>query len=524
MRVTCPKCQLKGLVDTGPLMLQTRVLCVRCATSYEAVPVGGLVETLLPSSNGHAHAGQGVDWNLLETGPMPDEPLELPGPVSMEEPLMQTEYVLEDLLAVSTLNRDVSLPLTNFAPAHAESTEEESTEEEILSLQEDESFSTAGTAQEETAWPDEETALPSQEALPAWPSEEDEAWPTEEHEALSSEETVSPSGVEVSSETEVSSESEAEVSSLYLVAPSIATSSLVSSSSFEAEVLPASETEQHDSLLDVSQAPDGVVVMDEQPVGFVHTAKDVLPYADKNSLGVRLMRVSPVWLLGSGLLFISLIFAFNWATKPNAQANNLTFDNSLTQSAARTATQQPASNAPAQAAEQTNVGASQNPQTNTNAASPVNAASSINDAPLANAAPAASPAQVVNNAPAANPATATNPAPATNAAASAVNTSHAVETKTEPIAKPSQVDSGSGNFTVQVGSYSDSAQADERAASLRSAGFDARIVPVQLPKRGTWYRVQAGRFGTREEATRYGQQLRTQKLAAETIITETQNQ
>jgi cell division protein FtsN len=460
MRVTCPKCQLKGLVDTGPLMLQARVLCVRCATSYEAVLVGGAVENFLPSSNGYAQAGQGVGWHLLGTGPIPDEPLELPGPVSLKEPLVQAEYVLEDLLAASPFKQDVSLPLTDFAPAQEEPTEEESTEEVALSPEEESSsFSTEGIALEGIAWPYEETVPPSEVKISA------------------------------PSETEVSSESEAEVSSL----------SLVASSSFEAEVLPASETEseQHDALLDESQAPDSVVVMEEQPVGFVHTAKDVLPYADKYSLGVRLMRVSPVWLVGSGLLFISFIFAFNWATKPNAQANNLTFDHSLTDNAARTATRQNPSTAPAQAAEQTNVGADQHPSMDAKAASPVNAA------------PSASPTHVVNNAPASDPATAANPAPATKAA---------------PEVKPSQMENARGNFTVQVGSYSDSSQAEERAAALRSAGFDARIVPVQLPRRGTWYRVQAGRFGTREEAASYGQRLRTQKLAAETIVTETQNQ
>jgi DedD protein len=219
------------------------------------------------------------------------------------------------------------------------------------------------------------------------------------------------------------------------------------------------------------------------------------------------MRVSPVWLVGSGLLFISLIFAFNWATKPNAQANNLTFEPSLTDRSANAETQQSAAPAPVRTVEQTNVGANRNPSTD------------------ANPAPSVSPAQVVNNAPAANPAPTVSPSQATNDVASSVNTSQAVEPKAAPEVHPSQIDNqGSGNFTVQVGSYSDRAQALERANSLRSAGFDARLAEVQLPKRGTWYRVHAGRFGTRDEATRYGQQLRAQKVAAETIITEIQDQ
>jgi cell division septation protein DedD len=505
MRVTCPKCHLKGLVDTGPLMLQTRVLCVRCATSYEAALADGMGTAFLPSSNDHSQAGQDVDWHLLGSEPMPDEPLELPGPVSLEEPFAQTERVLEDLPAASPFKQDVSLPLVNFAPAQAESTAVEPTATESTAAQtlspeeseEESSFALEETVwpYEETALPDEENALPAQEALSARPSAEDEAWPTEEHASWPSAETVPPAGVEVSSlsETEVSHQSEAEVSSLSLVSAS----SLASS--FEAEVLPASETEteRDGSSPDASPAPDSPVVMDEQPVGFVHTSKDVLPYPDRHSLGVRLMRVSPVWLVASGLLFISLIFAFNWATKPNAQANNLTFNHSLTDSAANTAPRQTAQPAPAQTAEQTNVGADRHPSMEANAASTVNAAHTVNDAPLTNAAPSNSPAQVVNSAPAANPA---------------------------PEVHPAQTDNkGSGNFTVQVGSYNDSAQASERAAGLRFAGFDARIEEVQLPGRGTWYRVQVGSFGTREEATRYGQQLRAQRVAAETIITETRN-
>jgi cell division septation protein DedD len=457
---------LKGLVDTGPLMLQTRVLCVRCATSYEAaLALDGTMETFLPSSNGHSQVGGDVDWHLLETESLMDEPLEFPSPVRLPGPAAHTEYVLEELRLTSPFMQDAGLPEMSLAPAQAESTEEE-----ILSPAEDEE--SLSVLPEETLWPYEERALPY----------EVEASTLSETEVSERVET------DIASESGVESESEPEVSTLSLVSPSVSSSSLFSSSSFEAEVLPASETEseRHDS----AQAAGSAVVTEEQPVGFVHTAKDALPDADKYSLGVRLMRVSPVWLVCSGLLFISLIFAFNWATKPNAQANNLTSDHSLTESAANTGTQQTASNAPAQAAEQAKVETDRNHSMDANAASTVNVASSMNAAPSITSAE-------VNDSPAAN---------------------SALEVKT------SQLERGSGNFTVQVGSYSDGAQAQERAVGLKSAGFDARVLSIQLPRRGTWYRVQAGRFGTREEAARYALQLREKKLAAESIITEIQDQ
>jgi cell division protein FtsN len=455
-------------------MLQKRILCVRCATSFEAAPVDSEALAFLPSSNGHSWAGAVIDRNsgasLIETEPRWDEPLELPDPVLMEEHLMQPEDVLEALLAKSPFRQCLSLNEADCASAQAETAEEE----QAASLEE------LASEPEETAW----SLVEAAEAATAWPHEEDKA--------LASEEAVAPS--EVSSSTLVPSSS-------FVSSPT-----LVTSSSFEAEVLHASEPEadQHDSPPELSCEPESLVVMDEQPVGFVHTAKDVLPYPDKYSLGVRLMRVSPVWLLGSGLLFISLIYVFNWATKPNAQANNLALNHSLAHNAVNQTIHQTASQAPAQMADKTEGAAERSPAMDVRVASSVNDASLTNDVPLANDAPSRNPAQVLNSEPAANPAAIVNP-------------------DTE-LSQPQADHQGSGNFTVQVGSYSDSAQAEERAASLRAAGLDARVVEVELPRRGNWYRVQTGRFLTREEATRYGLRLRTQKIAAETIIAEIQNQ
>ena len=79
---------------------------------------------------------------------------------------------------------------------------------------------------------------------------------------------------------------------------------------------------------------------------------------------------------------------------------------------------------------------------------------------------------------------------------------------------------GAGNFTVQVGSYPDASQANERVSSLRASGFEARAAAVEIPKRGTWYRVQAGRFQTREEAARFGAQLRAKGAADNALVTE----
>ncbi len=76
-----------------------------------------------------------------------------------------------------------------------------------------------------------------------------------------------------------------------------------------------------------------------------------------------------------------------------------------------------------------------------------------------------------------------------------------------------------GNLTVQVGSFNDQAQADERAASLKSKGVDARVVRADIAGKGTWYRVQVGGFASREEAMSYGSQIKSKGLAQDFIVT-----
>jgi cell division septation protein DedD len=82
---------------------------------------------------------------------------------------------------------------------------------------------------------------------------------------------------------------------------------------------------------------------------------------------------------------------------------------------------------------------------------------------------------------------------------------------------------GVGNYTVQVGSYNNAAQAEERVGQLSSNGVEARVVRAEIPRRGTWYRVQAGRFASHEEAARFGAQLKGKGATDNFIITEVQS-
>jgi cell division septation protein DedD len=100
----------------------------------------------------------------------------------------------------------------------------------------------------------------------------------------------------------------------------------------------------------------------------------------------------------------------------------------------------------------------------------------------------------------------------------------AVEEKASPTASTSKQsgEAQGGKVTIQIGSYNEVAQAEERVATLKSAGYEARSVAVEIPKRGTWYRVQSGRFVSRDEAERYGKQLREKGVVSNFITTDVQ--
>lgn len=209
--------------------------------------------------------------------------------------------------------------------------------------------------------------------------------------------------------------------------------------------------------------------------------------APKRSFALKehplVMSVSQLWLLVSGLLFISFIVLISWSTRPNAQANNLTLKHASTNSAINMTAQLTASPAPDEAVEMTSESSYQN-----------------------SARAAVAPTPVINTEP-------------------NMKLRPVVEAKAARGLSLSQPDvPQDGSFTVQVGSYNQLTQADERVARLKAAGLDARVAQVEIPKRGTWYRVQTGRFFTRDEATRYITQLRSKGLAQDGFITEAQNE
>jgi cell division protein FtsN len=226
----------------------------------------------------------------------------------------------------------------------------------------------------------------------------------------------------------------------------------------------------------------------EPPLKAVEASKVSQP-SDAYGLGVHLMRVSPMWLLLAGLSFISFIVLCNWLLKPNDGSSDaprtlVVADNHATnQSPARVV------------------------MSDSKAQSPVNSQAAQ---PSTQSAASFIPAEAKEaTAAKATPNAATIEKPAVEEKAPASNSHEVSEAK-------------AGKVTVQLGSYNEAAQAEERVASLKSAGYEARSVTVEIPKRGTWYRVQSGRFVNRDEAERYGKQLRDKGVVTNYITTDVQ--
>jgi cell division septation protein DedD len=219
--------------------------------------------------------------------------------------------------------------------------------------------------------------------------------------------------------------------------------------------------------------------------------KAVRKTSDAYGMGVRLMRVSPIWLLLTGLTFISFIVFCNWLIKPAEQSAD----------AAGT------------------IAAANNHATNQSASrvvAPVSTAQSPADRQVDSASSEPAVEYIATEAREATPPAAPK--------VEAVEAMPVVEEKSvNPAVSTNRPEEAKeGKVTIQIGSYNAAAEADERVANLKSAGLEARSVKVEIPRRGTWYRVQSGRFVSRDEAERYGRQLRDKGVVSSFITTDVQ--
>jgi cell division protein FtsN len=204
------------------------------------------------------------------------------------------------------------------------------------------------------------------------------------------------------------------------------------------------------------------------------------------------MRVSPLWLLVSGLSFISFVVLCNWFFVP---ANLAQADPAVTAARGNAATNRSSADAAAPRPD------SRNSRTASSAGV------EVADASLKTEQPQPAPA---------TPAPTAAPAPPAPTPEQKVEQPKAAEDSAQ------QQPAAAGRFTVQVGSYSTPGEAEARAANLKSAGQPVRVAEVDIPKRGKWYRVYVGGFASRAEAETHGKSLRGRGLAESYIATEAQ--
>jgi len=379
MRITCPKCQCKGLLDTARLLGKARVTCVRCGTAFDALMIDGVIETTLVPEIADA-------------------------PVLCLETLPESEVLSDEVL---------SLPQAAVEHAH------QSSEPIILDF--------AGSVQTE------DEAQPAQTAVSV-------------HNGSSQ-----ASGLEVEHDDPLADSGEFEMPEEYV--PQLSREAL----------------ERHGE-------------------------------ADKYSMGVRLMRVSPLWLVVCCFAFIALVIALNNMTGVAVQVNNASAHNVGPSVRGNQATNQSASGQRVSAPNDLAGRAER-----TERAQP-------DVQPTAVAAPSHDVAQATT-------AVSMQPAPPTPTDRQPVKLASSKPALESQAQLPQQSETA-GRFTLQVGSYNNPVEANEHAARLQRTGFAAQVVAVDLPKRGIWYRVQTGRFDDRADAARYGAQLRAKGAAENFIISE----
>jgi cell division septation protein DedD len=153
----------------------------------------------------------------------------------------------------------------------------------------------------------------------------------------------------------------------------------------------------------------------------------------------------------------------------------------------------------------------------------VNPATAPNTAPAQEKTPGSAEPKGASSAPATSTAKVTPPEAGQEQKGAVKPPAPAPPRETKPAAEVPlsghSVKPGEGSLTIQVGSYNNLAEANARVAQLRLAGVEARVVKAEIPGRGTWYRLHAGRFTSRQEATRYATQLKAKGAVKDFLVT-----
>ena len=73
------------------------------------------------------------------------------------------------------------------------------------------------------------------------------------------------------------------------------------------------------------------------------------------------------------------------------------------------------------------------------------------------------------------------------------------------------------NYLLQVGAFQNPADADNLKARLALIGVEAGVEPIDLPEKGTWYRVRIGQYNKVEEINRLRQILAQNGIEASLV-------
>ncbi len=82
----------------------------------------------------------------------------------------------------------------------------------------------------------------------------------------------------------------------------------------------------------------------------------------------------------------------------------------------------------------------------------------------------------------------------------------------------SAVSASEGKYTVQVASFPDRASAEDMEREFKSKRYPAYTEEVEIPGKGTWYRVKIGKFTTESEANRYGNDMKSAEPGVRSIL------
>lgn len=91
-----------------------------------------------------------------------------------------------------------------------------------------------------------------------------------------------------------------------------------------------------------------------------------------------------------------------------------------------------------------------------------------------------------------------------------------------PAGEESKVNPKPTKYALQMGSYQSKAKAEEEEKELRGKDYNTYVIEVNIPGKGTWYRVKIGDYEDLEQAQKAAEDFK-RKEGASVMITDVSN-